>query len=295
MSYNLQYLEDESIKIIREAFAEAINPVILYSIGKDSTVLLDLCRKAFFPLNINFKVLHVDTGWKFKEMYDFRDFISNKYNCNIFRYKNLDFDNINPFIDGSAIFTNKMKTEALKKCIESNKFDFIISGARRDEEVSRSKERIFSFRNEEQKWFSDKQRPEIFDNFNLLRKEGETFRVFPLSNWTELDIWLYIKENNLDVVDLYFSKERLVGTYNGSLIMINDDRCLNYVTDIRKMNVRFRTLGCYPLTNAILSKARNVDDIINELKVTKYSERYGRTIDKDSEFSMEKKKKDGYF
>ena len=294
----LRELENESIYIIREAIAEAENPVMLYSIGKDSGIMLHLAMKAFYPMKPPIRFLHVDTTWKFREMIEFRSFIIKKYNIDILVYTNQDgiAQNINPFIHGSSIYTNIMKTEALKQALNLYKFDIIIGGARREEEKSRAKERIFSFRDANHSWNPKTQRPELWDLFNTKRKPGESFRVFPLSNWTEIDIWRYILMEKLEVVPLYFAKERRVVIRNGQLIYVNDDRLkLDDGEEILMKKVRFRTLGCYPLTAAIESDAENSEDIVSELETTNYSERVGRLIDFDQSGSMEKKKLEGYF
>ncbi len=294
----LKDLEDESIYILREAIAEAENPVILYSIGKDSGVMLHLAMKAFYPIKPPVRFLHVDTKWKFSEMIEFRDKISKKYAIEILIYTNEAGlkQNINPFTDGSSIYTNIMKTEALKQALNFYNFDIIIGGARREEEKSRAKERVFSFRSINHSWNPKEQRPELWNFFNTKRKPYESFRVFPLSNWTEVDIWRYIRMENIEVVPLYFAKERKVVRRNDQLIFLNDDRLkLEINEEILTKKIRFRTLGCYPLTAAIESTADNLDKIITELETTNYSERIGRLIDFDQSGSMEKKKQEGYF
>jgi len=294
----LRELENESIYIIREAIAEAENPVMLYSIGKDSGIMLHLAMKAFYPMKPPIRFLHVDTTWKFREMIEFRSFIAKKYNIDILVYTNQDGlkQNINPFTHGSSIYTNIMKTEALKQALNLYKFDIIIGGARREEEKSRAKERIFSFRDANHTWNPKTQRPELWDLFNTKRKQGESFRVFPLSNWTEVDIWRYILMEKMEVVPLYFAKEREVVIRNGQLIYVNDDRLkLEIGEEILMKKVRFRTLGCYPLTAAVESDAESCEDIVRELETTNYSERVGRLIDFDQSGSMEKKKLEGYF
>jgi sulfate adenylyltransferase subunit 2 len=294
----LKDLENESIYILREAIAEAENPVIMYSIGKDSGVMLHLALKAFYPIKPPVRYLHVDTTWKFKEMIEFRNKIEKKYDIDILKYTNQDGlkHNINPFTHGSSIYTNIMKTDALKQALNLYKFDIIIGGARREEEKSRAKERIFSFRDVNHSWNPKEQRPELWDLYNTKRKPNESFRVFPLSNWTEVDIWRYILMENIDVVPLYFAKERPVVNRNGQLIYLNDDRFkLEPGEEVVQKKVRFRTLGCYPLTAAIESDSETLEDIVHELETTHYSERIGRLIDFDQSGSMEKKKHEGYF
>lgn len=294
----LKELENESIYILREAIAEAENPVILYSIGKDSGIMLHLAMKAFYPIKPPVRFLHVDTTWKFKEMIEFRDLVAKKYGIDIIVYKNEEGlkNNVNPFTHGSSIYTNIMKTEALKQALNKYKFDIIIGGARREEEKSRAKERIFSFRDSNHSWNPKDQRPELWDLYNTKHNAHESFRVFPMSNWTEVDIWRYIMMENIEVVPLYFAKERQVVNRNGQLIYLNDDRfILNKDDIIENKKVRFRTLGCYPLTAAIESEAATIEDIVNELESTHFSERIGRLIDFDQSGSMEKKKQEGYF
>ncbi len=294
----LKDLENESIYILREAIAEAENPVIMYSIGKDSGVMLHLAMKAFYPIKPPVRFLHVDTKWKFKEMIEFREKIAKTYGIEILVYTNEDGlnQNINPFTHGSSIYTNIMKTDALKQALNLYKFDIIIGGARREEEKSRSKERIFSFRDGNHSWNPKEQRPELWDLFNTKHKPNESFRVFPLSNWTEVDIWRYILMENIDVVPLYFAKEREVVIRNGQMINLNDNRFELNPNDVVQMKkVRFRTLGCYPLTAAIESDSETLEDIVHELETTHFSERIGRLIDFDENGSMEKKKQEGYF
>ena len=295
---HLDYLEAEAIYIIREAIAQADNPVMLYSIGKDSSVMLHLAKKAFYPSNLPFPLLHVDTGWKFQAMYDFRDFILKDSKVDLLIYKNQEGvdQNINPFTHGSKVHTDIMKTQSLKKALDLHRFDVAFGGARRDEEKSRSKERIFSFRSENHRWDPKNQRPELWNLFNCQKNHDENIRVFPLSNWTELDIWLYIYRERIPIVPLYFSAERPVVKRDGILLMIDDDRFkLNAKEKISIKRVRFRTLGCYPLTGAFESNANNLESIITELLASKTSERQGRAIDLDSSSSMEKKKEEGYF
>jgi sulfate adenylyltransferase subunit 2 len=298
MNNYLKSLEDEAIYIIRDAIAEFERPVLLYSIGKDSSVLLHLLIKSFYPIKPPVKILHIDTGWKFKEMIKFRDYQAKKFNIDLVVRTNPRGlkENIVPFGDTSKIYTDIMKTETLRNALDEFSFDVAIGGARRDEEKSRAKERIFSFRNQFHAWDPKLQRPEMFNLFNCKINKGESFRVFPLSNFNELDIWEYIKEENIEVVPLYFAKNRPVVKREGVLINIDDNRFIikdNEKIEMKK--VRFRTLGCYPLTGAIESSASNIDEIIEEMKRSKYSERQGRLIDKDQSSAMEKKKLEGYF
>ena len=294
----LQKLEDESLYIIREMVAQFENPVLLYSIGKDSSVLLHLVLKAFYPAKPPIKLLHVNTTWKFKEMIEFRDYQVEKFGLDLISHTNqkgLD-DNIIPFGETAKIYTDIMKTDALRQALDEHKFDAALGGARRDEEKSRAKERIFSFRNNFHAWDPKGQRPEMFNIFNCKINKGESMRVFPLSNWTELDIWEYIKQENIELVPLYFAKERPVIERDGTLIMLDDNRLkLEKGEKILNKKVRFRTLGCYPLSGSIESEADNLDKIISEMKASKFSERQGRLIDKDQAGSMEKKKLEGYF
>ncbi len=295
---HLQQLEADSIHIMREVVAETENPVMLYSIGKDSSVLLHLARKAFFPAKIPFPVMHVDTTWKFREMIKFRDDLAKEYNLDLIVYTNPDgvSQNVGPFSHGSAVHTDIMKTQALKQALDKYKFDAAFGGARRDEEKSRAKERIFSFRSEQHRWDPKNQRPELWSLYNTKKKPGESIRVFPLSNWTELDIWQYIYLENIPMVPLYFAKERPVVFRNGIWIMVDDDRLVLEKDEKPEVKcVRFRTLGCYPLTGAIESNASTLPDIIQEMLLTKTSERQGRVIDQDSGASMEMKKQEGYF
>lgn len=295
---HLQRLEAESIHIMREVVAEANKPVMLYSIGKDSAVMLHLAKKAFFPATPPFPLLHVDTHWKFRDMYALRDRMAAELGMDLIVHVNQDgiARNINPFTHGSAVHTDVMKTEGLKQALEKYGFDAAFGGARRDEEKSRAKERIFSFRTSQHRRDPKNQRPELWKQYNMRKHKGESIRVFPLSNWTELDIWQYIHLNNIPIVPLYFAAERPVLKRDGSLIMVDDDRMpLNKgeVPEMRK--VRFRTLGCYPLTGAIESNVDSLVSIIQEMLLTKTSERQGRFIDHDSAASMEKKKQEGYF
>ncbi len=298
MNNHIKYLESESIYIIREAYAEAKNPVMLYSLGKDSSVMLHLAKKAFYPGKIPFPLLHVDTLWKFKEMYEFRDKIINKEELELLIFTNPEGkkNNINPIDNGSEVHTDIMKTQALKMALDKYKFDIAFGGARRDEEKSRAKERIFSFRSSDHKWDPKNQRPELWNAFNCRKDDGESIRVFPLSNWTELDIWQYLYQEKIDIVPLYFASERKVIDWNGTLIDVNDNRLpINNDDLVKTKRVRFRTLGCYPLTGAIESNAENLEEIILEILKSTVSERQGRTIDSDSNASMEQKKQDGYF
>jgi sulfate adenylyltransferase subunit 2 len=295
---HLQRLEAESIFIIREAIAQAENPAMLYSIGKDSSVMLHLARKAFFPSLPPFPLLHVDTRWKFRDMYFFRDQIPEKTGMKLLVHINPDAieKDINPFDHGSAVHTTITKTEGLKQALDKYKFDVVFGGARRDEEKSRAKERIFSFRSSTHRWDPKNQRPELWDLYNAKKQKGESIRVFPLSNWTELDIWQYIYQENIDIVPLYFAKERPVVIRDNLILMIDDERMrLLPEEKVQNLKVRFRTLGCYPLTAAIESDAENLSAIILELMNSRCSERQGRMIDKDSSGAMEHKKQEGYF
>lgn len=295
---HLKQLEAESIHIIREVAAEFDNPVMLYSIGKDSAVMLHLARKAFYPGRIPFKLLHVDTGWKFKEMYEFRDKMARDYEFELLVHQNQEGlrQGINPFDHGSAKHTDIMKTQALKQALDHYKFDAAFGGARRDEEKSRAKERVYSFRDRNHRWDPKNQRPELWNIYNGKINRGESIRVFPLSNWTELDIWQYIHLESIPIVPLYFSAERPVVERDGMLINVNDERMkLLPGEEIQHKMVRFRTLGCYPLTGAVESEADTLPDIIQEMLLTTTSERQGRAIDHDSAGSMEKKKQEGYF
>ena len=294
---HLEKLESESIHIIREVVANFENPIMLYSIGKDSAVMLHLASKAFFPGEIPFSLLHVDTGWKFKEMISFRDNIEKIYKVRLIVHKNQDGikRNINPFTHGSKVPTDIMKTESLKQALDLHKFDAAFGGARRDEEISRSKERVFSFRTKSHHWDPKMQRPELWSLFNTNINMGESVRVFPLSNWTELDIWNYISKEKIPIVSLYFAKTRPVVLSNRTLIMVDDERLPIEGKSVSSKKIRFRTLGCYPLTAAIESEAETVEEIIMELLLGQNSERQGRIIDQDQIGSMEKKKMDGYF
>ena len=295
---HLDLLEAESLYIIREVMAHAENPVMMYSAGKDSAVMMHLAQKAFYPSPPPFPLLHVDTRWKFQAMYDFRDAMAKASNMELIVHINPEGveKNINPFDHGSALHTDIMKTQGLKQALDHNKFDVAFGGARRDEEKSRAKERIFSFRNKSHRWDPKEQRPEIWNLYNCRKAPGESVRVFPLSNWTELDIWQYIYREKIPIVPLYFASERPVIERNGMLIMVDDDRMkLLPGESIEMKMVRFRTLGCYPLTGAIESTATNLFQIVLELLQSRTSERHGRAIDSDSSASMEKKKQEGYF
>lgn len=294
---HLKQLEAESIHIIREVAAEFQNPVMLYSIGKDSAVMLHLARKAFYPGRLPFPVLHVDTGWKFQAMYEFREKMVKDMDLDLLVHKNPEgvAQGINPFTHGSAVHTDVMKTQGLKQALDKYGFDAAFGGARRDEEKSRAKERVYSFRDKHHRWDPKNQRPELWNIYNGKVHKGESIRVFPLSNWTELDIWQYIYLESIPIVPLYFAAERPVVEYNGSQIMVDDDRMpLDGKTPEMKM-VRFRTLGCYPLTGAVESSAATLPEIIQEMLLTRTSERQGRVIDHDSAGSMEEKKRQGYF
>jgi sulfate adenylyltransferase subunit 2 len=291
-------LEAESIHIMREVVAESDNPVMLYSIGKDSAVMLHLAIKAFYPALPPFPLLHVDTGWKFREMIAFRDDIVAKLGLTLLTHTNPEgvAQGVGPFTHGSAVHTDIMKTQGLKQALDQHGFDVAFGGARRDEEKSRAKERIFSFRSAQHRWDPKQQRPELWRTYNARKQKGESIRVFPLSNWTELDIWQYIHLENIPLVPLYFAAERPVVERDGTLIMVDDDRMPMRPGEVpeRKM-VRFRTLGCYPLTGAVESTAATLPDIIQEMLLTTTSERQGRVIDHDQAASMEKKKQEGYF
>ena len=295
---HLEKLESESIHIIREVASEFDNPVMLYSIGKDSAVMLHLALKAFLPGKLPFKLLHVDTTWKFKEMIKFRDAVKKKYDLDLLVHINDEGvkNNIGPITHGSKLHTDIMKTQALKQALNKYKFDAAFGGARRDEEKSRSKERIFSFRDKQHHWDPKNQRPELWNLYNTKITKGESVRVFPLSNWTELDIWQYIYQERIEIVPLYLAANRPVIKRDNLLLMVDDKRLdVKQHETIENKLVRFRTLGCYPLTGAIESKAKSVEEIIIELIKSKNSEREGRVIDKDQIGSMEKKKQEGYF
>ncbi|MCL7928587.1 sulfate adenylyltransferase subunit CysD [Halomonas sp. ATCHA] len=295
---HLQRLEAESIQIMREVVAETDNPVMLYSVGKDSAVMLHLARKAFAPSPPPFPLLHVDTRWKFRAMYEFRDKMAEEIGMDLLVHINPEGveKDINPFTHGSAIHTDVMKTEGLKQALDKYGFDAAFGGARRDEEKSRAKERIFSFRTAQHRWDPKNQRPELWKLFNTRKHKGESIRVFPISNWTELDIWQYIYLQNIPIVPLYYAAERPVVERDGALIMVDDARMPLEKGEVPMMRkVRFRTLGCYPLTGAIESEADTLPAIIQEMLLTHTSERQGRVIDHDSAASMEKKKQEGYF
>jgi len=295
---HLKQLEAESIHIIREVAAEFENPVMLYSIGKDSSVMLHLARKAFYPARPPFPLMHIDTTWKFREMIEFRDRIDLEYGFDLLVHTNQEGveQGISPFKHGSALYTDIMKTEGLKQALTKYKFDAAFGGARRDEEKSRAKERIFSFRTSTHQWDPKSQRPELWNIYNARVNQGESIRAFPISNWTELDIWQYIHLEQIPIVPLYYSKERPVVERDGVLIMADDDRLeLQPGEKIEMKSVRFRTLGCYPLTGAVESTATTLPEIIQEMLLVKTSERQGRVIDHDSAGSMEKKKQEGYF
>ncbi len=295
---HLQRLEAESIHILREVVAECERPVMLYSIGKDSAVMLHLALKAFYPAKPPFPLLHVDTTWKFKEMIDFRDRMAKDLGLELLVHTNPDglAAGVGPFTHGSAVHTDVMKTQALKQALDKYGFDAAFGGARRDEEKSRAKERIFSFRSTAHRWDPKAQRPELWKLYNARKAKGESIRVFPLSNWTELDIWQYIHLQNIPLVPLYFAAKRPVVERDGALIMVDDERMPLAEGETPEMRmVRFRTLGCYPLTGAVESEATTLPEIIQEMLLTTTSERQGRVIDHDQAASMEKKKQEGYF
>jgi sulfate adenylyltransferase subunit 2 len=294
---HLDRLEAESIHILRETVAEADRPVMLYSIGKDSAVMLHLARKAFFPAPLPFPLLHVDTTWKFRAMYELRDKVASDPAVELLVYKNPEAEaqGINPF-DHGPLHTDMWKTEGLKQALDKFGFDAAFGGARRDEEKSRAKERIFSFRSANHRWDPKRQRPELWSLFNVRKNKGESVRVFPLSNWTELDVWQYILREKIEIVPLYFADLRPTVERDGLILMVDDDRFpLNGEAPVER-RVRFRTLGCYPLSGAVESEASTVEQVVAEMLLTTTSERQGRAIDKDSgAASMEKKKKEGYF
>ncbi len=295
---NLKELEAEAIHIIREVAAEFENPVMLYSIGKDSSVMVRLAEKAFAPGKVPFPLMHIDSKWKFKEMVEFRDHYAKENNWDlIVEYNKEGFEKgIGPFTHGSKVHTDVMKTQALLAALDKHKFDAAFGGARRDEEKSRAKERIFSFRNEFHQWDPKNQRPELWNIYNTKVHKGESIRVFPISNWTELDIWNYIRLENIPIVPLYFAKERPVVETNGTLVMVDDDRMPKEIAEKAKMQmVRFRTLGCYPLTGAVESEATTIEEIVEEMMTVTVSERTTRVIDFDQDGSMEQKKREGYF
>ncbi|MFD9683056.1 MULTISPECIES: sulfate adenylyltransferase subunit CysD [unclassified Rhodococcus (in: high G+C Gram-positive bacteria)] len=295
---HLERLEAESIHIMREAVAQSENPVMLYSVGKDSAVMLHLARKAFYPSKLPFPLLHVDTTWKFREMYKLRDSTAAAGDLDLIVHTNPDCvkQGINPFTHGSAVHTDMWKTEGLKQALDHYKFDAAFGGARRDEEKSRAKERIFSIRSAAHRWDPKQQRPELWRMYNVRKAPGESLRVFPLSNWTELDVWEYIRQEEIPIVPLYFADKRPVVERDGALIMVDDDRMPLLPGETPELkSVRFRTLGCYPLTGAVESTATSLTEIISEMLLTTTSERQGRVIDHDSSASMEKKKQEGYF
>ena len=295
---HLERLEAESIYIMRDAVAQAEKPVMLYSIGKDSPVMLHLALKAFYPAKPPFPLLHVDTTWKFREMYEFRERIANEHGLEVLVHINRQGleRGINPFTHGSAAYTDIMKTESLKQALELYGFDAAFGGARRDEERSRAKERVFSFRSTQHRWDPKSQRPELWRLYNARKRRGESVRVFPLSNWTELDVWLYIYAQQIPIVPLYLARRRPVVERDGTLILVDDDRMPLAPKEgpVHKY-VRFRTLGCYPLTGAVESGAATLEDVIKEMMLTRTSERHGRVIDYDAAGSMERKKQEGYF
>ena len=294
---HLDRLEAESIHILRETVAEAERPVMLYSIGKDSAVMLHLAKKAFFPGALPFPLLHVDTGWKFRDMYALRDQVAAQPGIRLLVHKNPEAERqgINPF-DHGPLHTDMWKTEGLKQALDEHGFDAAFGGARRDEEKSRAKERIFSFRTANHRWDPKRQRPELWSLYNVRKNKNESIRVFPLSNWTELDVWQYILREGIDVVPLYFAAERPTIVRNGSLLVLDDDRmALRAGESVRQRRVRFRTLGCWPLTAAIESSADDLDSVVAETLAARVSERQGRLIDHDEAGAMERKKQEGYF
>ena len=294
----LKELESESIQIIREAVAEAESPVMLYSIGKDSSVMLHLAMKAFYPMKPPFPLLHVDTTWKFREMIVCREEVARRLGLELIVHTNAEgvATGVSPFTHGSARYTDIMKTEALKQILDEHSFDMIFGGARRDEEKSRAKERVFSFRDAGHRWDPKNQRPELWTLYNVRRHKGESLRVFPLSNWTELDVWRYVAQEGIPVVPLYFAKLRPVVERDGQWIMVDDDRMPLQPGEVPVMKqVRFRTLGCWPLTAAVESTAVTIDQVLAEMEASRLSERAGRLIDFDQAGSMEKKKQEGYF
>lgn len=295
---HIRHLEAEAIHVIREVVAEFERPVMLYSIGKDSSVMLRLAQKAFYPDRIPFPLMHVDTKWKFREMIDFRERMCNEIGFDLIVFTNPEglAQNINPFDHGSEMHTRIMKTDALKMALNQYHFDAALGGARRDEEKSRAKERIFSFRDEFHQWNPKNQRPELWNVYNTKIRNGESIRVFPLSNWTELDIWRYIQLESIPIVPLYFAKERFVIERDGMIILADDERIkLKPGEDVIQKKIRFRTLGCYPLTGAIESNSTTIDEIVREMLLATTSERQGRVIDFDGKASMEEKKIEGYF
>jgi sulfate adenylyltransferase subunit 2 len=295
---HLQRLEAESIYILREVVAECRKPVMLYSLGKDSAVMLHLARKAFYPAMPPFPLLHVDTTWKFRDMYSYRERVARESGMELLVYVNAEGvrQGINPFTHGSQVHTDVMKTQALKAALDHYRFDAAFGGARRDEESSRAKERIFSFRSAQHRWDPKNQRPELWSLYNVDKRADESIRVFPLSNWTELDVWQYIRRENIPIVPLYLAALRPVVRRDGVLIMVDDERMpLLPGEQPQQLSVRFRTLGCYPLTGALESRASTIDEIIEELQQSVQSERQGRVIDRDAGATMESKKQEGYF
>ncbi|MBB3396902.1 MULTISPECIES: sulfate adenylyltransferase subunit CysD [unclassified Rhizobium] len=295
---HLKALENEAIHIFREVAAEFEKPVMLYSIGKDSSVLLHLARKAFYPGRVPFPLLHVNTGWKFREMIAFRDETAKKYDLDLIEHINPRgaSENVTPFTHGSAAFTDIMKTEGLRQALDAGQFDAAFGGARRDEEASRAKERIYSFRTPDHRWDPRNQRPELWNIYNGQIRKGESVRVFPLSNWTEVDIWRYIQAEDIPLVPLYYAKKRPYVERDGMMILAEDPRLELLPGEVRQEGmIRFRTLGDFPLTGAIPSKATTLEDVIAELEIATVSERQGRAIDRDQSGSMEKKKREGYF
>ena len=295
---HLERLEAESIHIMREVMAEASKPVMLYSVGKDSAVMLHLARKAFYPSPPPFPLLHVDTTWKFRDMYAMRDRMARESGMELIVYQNPEAKarGINPFDHGSGVHTDMWKTEGLKQALDQHGFDVAFGGARRDEEKSRAKERIFSFRSANHRWDPKQQRPELWNLYNAKKAKGESIRVFPISNWTELDIWQYIQLNQIPIVPLYFAAPRPTVYRDGLLLMVDDERFrLNPGEVPVTRSIRFRTLGCYPLSGAVISEAKTLPEVIQEMLLTKTSERQGRAIDNDQAASMEKKKQEGYF
>lgn len=298
-SQHLKRLEAESIFVLREVVAEFENPVLLYSIGKDSSVILHLALKAFFPGKPPFPLMHIDSTWEFREMIQFREqYVRKQLGLNVIAYINQEGvrAGINPFDHGSKVYTDVMRTQPLKQALNEYQFDAAIGGGRRDEERSRAKERIFSFRDRQHRWDPRNQRPELWNVFNTWKRSGECMRVFPLSNWTEIDVWQYILQEQIPIVPLYFAKERPVVYRDNDLIVVDDDRMrLNDGETVQQMKVRFRTLGCYPVTGAVQSEAETVEDILHELLTTRHSERQGRSIDREEAAAMERKKREGYF
>ena len=294
---HLKQLESEAIHIIREAVAEAENPVMLYSIGKDSSVMVRLAQKAFYPAKVPFPLLHIDSKWKFKEMITFRDSFCKENNLDLkVHYNKKAFEaGVGPFTHGSRKHTDIMKTQALLEALTLGKYDIAFGGARRDEEKSRAKERIYSFRDQFHQWDPKNQRPELWSLYNAKINPGESIRVFPISNWTEMDVWYYIQQENIPIVPLYFAKKRKVVEKDGVMILVDDDRMPTDGYEVKEEMVRFRTLGCYPLTGAVKSTATTMKDIIDEMTLSDVSERNTRIIDFDGDSSMEQKKREGYF